>query len=96
MTKEQVKRLTDAGFYISNIWNEFMAGITPPTVTEVLDAIPRDLTVEKEVYIGGTISYTIRETFGRYSEYLGEANTLEEATVLAYENYQKGKQDQQV
>ena len=95
MTKAQVKRLTDAGFYISNIWNEFMAGITPPTVTEVLDAISLDLTVEKEKSGFGTV-YGIRATFGPYGEYLGEAKTLEEAAVLAFENYQKGKQNQQV
>lgn len=95
MTKAQVKRLIDAGFYISNIWNEFMTGITPPTVTEVLNAIPADLTIEKNKSEFGTV-YSIRATFLPYGEYFSEANTLEEAAVLAYENYQKEKQDNQV
>ena len=72
-----------------------MAGTTPPTVTEVLDALPMDLTIEKDKNEFGTV-YGIRATFAPYGEYFGEAKTIEEAAVLAFENYQKGKQNQQV
>lgn len=95
MTKAQVRRLTDAGFNLSGIWIEYNPPIEIPTITEVLNAIPLDLTIEIDKNEHYT-QYSIRRTFGRYAEYLGEANTLEEAAVLAYENYQKGKQDQQV
>ena len=95
MTKAQVRRLTNAGFYLSGIWIEYNPSFEIPSITEVLAAIPMDLTVVKEKSGFGTV-YGIRATFGPYGEYLGEAKTLEEAAVLAYENYQKGKQDQQV